>query len=626
LVGNRFSILADLNSSATQAKGTFDYSTTSAPSRSRKRGSKHIMLNNHPLETLEAQYGEGLISCGKNVEDSRKPGGAATSAASSQVDFTSAYTLNSVRHHWLPQFRPNSGFPQQIGAEATLVRPPERCLTKVHHCSLPTPSHEQNNSRKLLKPLGNIGGQLANTVRTPAQKAAAAARRAVGIPVTDDDSSAFSSGREISNIASPAPLAQVFRPRPLMDSVSLERSLPKNLVYTTSPITARPTASPTSSTSPVVPASTMSPTSSASPVVPASTRSPNTFPTISHPPLDSLCPKPRIPLAGSAPSVTIPATIYSRSLITAPFTSLQPFIVPSKKSATTSSTSPFLYYTTPEAIASKSKFIKLMPESLFRTTAPVGTDKFLQIGHSNPCWCGFSHQSTSTDSVARRPSLPRNQNISVRKRKYDDTELATDMDTLTFSPSTPSAPLELALEDLGNYINDVFTPKGGDEGEILTPNGSGAVNHDACVPSSGECPSEEDDWNMIDTAPSTTGASTPSEFEFVSTPTSVISMPSHPSPALPATRRRSLNPKSEPFVPNSPSLLILLSDLEILEGVCPVCMEYDCTCTVVSTSAEQWPTLQEAKNIKLTRRERSMSAYKGSSGDKSWDAFDDYFL
>ncbi|KAF2473029.1 uncharacterized protein BDR25DRAFT_352507 [Lindgomyces ingoldianus] len=160
-VVNRFSILAELDQHANHTKWNFDFLQTPHTSARRrgKRGgktSKPKFVRQQPYEAPKSERESIEELCKKMaglcLDDKESSNTGATSRISTdacngrrQNDFRR--TFDEVRHHWIPQFRPNSNtaHPSMPTAPSkavnnnriNLLLRPERCMT---HTNSPPPS------------------------------------------------------------------------------------------------------------------------------------------------------------------------------------------------------------------------------------------------------------------------------------------------------------------------------------------------------------------------------------------------------------------------------------------------------------------------------------------------------
>ncbi|KAF2644730.1 hypothetical protein P280DRAFT_546165 [Massarina eburnea CBS 473.64] len=638
---NRFSILADLDS-ASPTKWAFDFVQTTAVRHRGKRAGKHNRLKNTAQQKNGALRDKISTELAEKGVSKEPPKVATTGSTGDGPRGNFTFTVDAVRHHWLPQFRPNSDqstLKSTLRAPETLsLRPPEPCLTTIQgqHCSITTPPPRHNTKKFIASSLlaaspsttvssrapaeisQPAGKQSSSDLSTPAQKAVAAACRAAASQISDMVPPARPSGQSTSSTVYPSLFLQSLDPPPYSQFVSLDHPSSMSSPYAL-PITSPHTVAPTLSTSSAVSDLTRLPT--ILPVLPPPHRlSPVLSPRfLSH-------------QVWGEPNVTIPGSLFPRSLITAPIMSSRPFI----QSGTSYLAKPGPARPVLPELSNPERAAEIQKE----------VDDFLKMGHADPCWC--SKYCKPTDEVPGPPLPLRSQITFIRKRNFDNTELTIDVQAPTFSspepsvdsdpsgmeasslpPSTPSAYSESTNVEVSSLSHSTTSTQSdsdlselGYSGGILTPSDSdedwvpdGSEDNESAVmltPHGSEHSSQqEEDWTLvtpdperytqlsdIDTsplspspilAPSSTNNLAPltSSPTPTFTPVSTLPITPNPAPSPPTALRATLMP-SRPSSPES----IPPANPTVIEGKCPDCMQYLCVCEGASTSVDmEWPTL-----------------------------------
>ncbi|KAF1953486.1 hypothetical protein CC80DRAFT_595705 [Byssothecium circinans] len=653
---NRFSILADLDSSATQTEWSFDFKQTSRSARRRSQRGNHNWLKQAVQQRRASQKDAVPTHIANRAvpDESPKtptPGLTLNHSGEPLADFP--FTLNPVRHHWRTQFRPNSETFSTGSAlhvpETFALRPPEPCLTeaKGKHCRIASPSvkPKPSNLAPLSVPVAipsvavsrgspaqganvcipwqrQAGKQPPRAPSTPTQKAVAAACRAVTAQLPDSVPSSSPSSRHPSVASSPSPLRSL-----LQAPLTPERSSPVNSPYSLLSITPPSTATPVLSTYPTVSDLTTSPSIFATLPPPQPNRIPSPLPS-------QLLSAHIVREAWTEPKITILDKLFQNSLITAPAMSQRPFINHPKMTSYFSTSGPIKpavpRFLTPRVLATLSK----VPQE-------DGVEAFLKKGHAKPCWCAYykrMHPSTTSqtlddthEAAVSTPGLSSalgSPITIIRKRKYSDTDLEAELENLTISPSTASAKSDSDFEDPSYSVRSFITASATEADErSQSPQSSEKSGSMVLLPETNSeqaSPEEDDDWSVVTpdddrygqrnvAAPSTnlitpTSTDTDAEFLAVSPSASVISYPTPPrtpllSPRIPSpplsqtlrttlTQAFNIHPPNPPPHPSTPTTIIAPapSNVEILYGLCPDCMNNDCECTSAATSGAEWPT------------------------------------
>lgn len=612
---------------------------------------------------------EKLAALGLDVE----PSNATTEGA--PVDRQNAVprsnfnlSTGTVRHRWMPQFRTNpdsslsSNVVKPITQEKTTVpQPPERCLTKAtaslpaeeaaetrckesrffplsaflasppavarHSTSAkpsqPAPTHQDTKEK-----------QLAITPSTVAQRAAArAACRALASGAASSAgpcvslSTPISLGTHTSESAIPLQSSQISNPAPLLAMPEKYNHPSMDPPSTPLPITPPHTTTPTLTTSPAIPSHPyMAPSDSVISALPAS-QSPNTPPPLPlRPQVTSSTPQSWTAVSATGSSGPTSPLV----LITAPVTSPHPFVTPPRPNPTVVAIPAMPKPFAPAVpIIPKKDVVPTIPkqQEIAPTSSVTQTElqDFLERGHADPCWCSRPSSTFCGPACATKVPSSQTQNklTILRKRTFNefelDTEIATMLGATSLSPTPQST--ESEFEDLGYHGDSILTPASTDE---------------------------EDDWDVVSAAewfsrPRVCSIDTyqPTfEPEIVASPASILTFPS--PPLTPILTPRSPSPPRPPTSPIVQSIAAKANDgaqepkvfgnpwatsppqPPAKEAKCADCSTCKCACTSANTSAVEWPTLQEAVNIKRTRREKTRTRSDASDG-KAWEGGVDWF-
>ncbi len=618
---NRFSILADLDQSLTQSMWTFDFipSSNSASRRREKRAGKHGKIKREARKRHKSQNSD---SRGGVNEKGAALGKAAESPKATyprtgvpQGIFT--FSSDAVRHRQMSRFRSN---PDALTSFAALELPTSKQapLQLSQHClvdgraSLPGEKAETGSRKPGFLPLSrNLAGPptavegvtparsiraalmkdrpaerpLPGRLPLPVEEAAAAACRALASHAAISTASPRRLGAQISRSSNHTPLAQPPHSahRPISSKVVPSMSTPSTPLAITLARITRPGLSTTlSSKSPPV-------------IVPA-------IPFLEpfRPP-----PQPRLPTPGNR------SLASALSIITAPMAFRTPLIIPSKSTATTvaSSCSAQLKPAVSN-IPGQRMGNEAMP---ILRVAQTELQDFLKMGHSNSCWC---MQSSSTTCCSTSPTLapppPCHRLPVLRKRKFDESELAAS----ALSPSLSSASSISYFEDLKYYACDATIRRSDDE-------------------------QEDEEWTVV-TPASTAVQSTSEPDSLVPYPSPPLTPrdPSTPPPSAAYTPPEQAEPRtrddgrSDQHKPaplhgfgfsrtQSPWAPALQTAVNL--HTCAACVGCGCACATGATSAVEWPTLQAARLMRRTRRDKS-GARDGAIDGSFWDGIVDWVI
>ncbi|KAF2660425.1 hypothetical protein K491DRAFT_711642 [Lophiostoma macrostomum CBS 122681] len=609
---NRFSLLAEIDRKANQTKWAFDFtqSPNSSVRRRGKRGGKANRLRHdnsqRQLEDCRSESESVDDLCKRTAPDGEDPGAHDQRRLGDDrnclphADFT--FCADGVRHHWMPQFRPNSSAsqsPKLSGGDGfQLPRPLERCLTQAKDPTPPVELTEFKRRESRFFPLSAFLAtpdtaarhpskssvpapipaktsasrkQLSVSIPTASQRAAASAAKCalanqkVAVPPL-----AITRNTHTSRPASPSSLAQTSTPLSPPPTPRSEAGCLLHMQAPCTPLSVTPsTASSTLTISPsvsAVPSLVPAPSLISSLRTSCPRRSP---PPLPLPPRPQLSPTTSLSL-GSWTGVSTPETI-SPALPTTkePLIAHNPIIsYANPKPKTPQRLTKFFDKPCPPAVPVLSK---LFPQAPLKSAVHQDLEDFLRMGHASPCWCSYhnsaktytSTEAQSTSSVESRPSL-----VVVKSRTTSE----LDLDDVLLTPSPLGSDFEdLETTDCDGDIDEEWTVLTPDERcELLSLPKTPNLDIDDTITVSGDCPHIT--WSSSLLTPLDSPAS------------------------LPETSIQTANHAD--MQPTNHSI-----NVSQLEGFIK-CPEPVRDCATANTSAVEWPTLQEAVQIKRTRREK----------------------
>ncbi|KAL5378824.1 hypothetical protein DPSP01_008864 [Paraphaeosphaeria sporulosa] len=150
---NRFSILADLEPSPAPMKWLFDFAPPpSKPSkRRRRRTGKQKLKYTRKIREARKSDVSGEI-CDKVAALSLNDGGSTTPTTFTKPRDSVTNALDTVRHHWAPQFRPGKSLepttPQNAFLQPDRIFRERASPSPSHHGTSPSPSHHEEFKQK----------------------------------------------------------------------------------------------------------------------------------------------------------------------------------------------------------------------------------------------------------------------------------------------------------------------------------------------------------------------------------------------------------------------------------------------------------------------------------------------
>ncbi|KAF2633581.1 hypothetical protein BU25DRAFT_453326 [Macroventuria anomochaeta] len=553
LAANRFSILAGLNPSP-ETKWGFDFVPTSRSGTKRrgKRVGKQQRLKHAPKKTCEKPKGDGLDELCKQYAALRLGDNAPTAASqvshhelrSSTPTRGSTPDVTAVRHHWAPQFRPNS-LPTPRGTlteptivhSTTLLQEPQRTLLSPK--SVQDPSTDVSlSSRKpysrfplsaflkdLTSPADCVGywppktpapepspPPQANKVTksptaappaTPAQSATAAA--ACSALVLSRDTASPSSNAIRTRQAAPATSSLSTNTVPTykrFPAFGVPPFTPSpGSVPASSPILALPPAPATRPTTPTSPqpksSSAVSPTalptncrpaaaSNAAPPLPVLQKSSITRP--SRPPAPQKSP-------WGWQEVSEGITIFNTSpsaLITAPVTSPYPFVYPPR---------PWTPTAVPKDLFKDTAAVPSMLRRKFAFSPPSPEvqkelEDFLDMGHADDCWCSSSKHRQSNSKAPSMGTAVGEPHLHAPQTDSKDLK-----GSLHVTGSEVAAESSQTLQGLSDLYVDVEDDSSDSDAVLATPSSEGSSSgfedffgvHEVLHPFA----SDDDEWVAV---------------------------------------------------------------------------------------------------------------------------------
>ncbi|KAF2268058.1 hypothetical protein CC78DRAFT_576609 [Lojkania enalia] len=634
--GNRFSILAELDQRPKQTKWAFDITQSHAnsPRRRGKRGGKTNRLKFERQHHLDSPKDDDegiedlcrrLSALHLNDKNSTPLSDPSESAPVVEHRDNSKNLTEDVRHHWMPQFRPNSLAEPTVSTAleksinerrvpsplrkhllTTEKDPPPQDMTEFrckesrffpHSSFFTAPEMAAHQSRALASSTAKVvkassaKRSIAFTAPTGAQRSATTAACCASTTLkTTSPLPITSSSVHKSRPASPSPLSLVSSPPGSPTQTPNRVSDPLSLAtpsFAQFPVTSSLTTSPTLAISPTISAV---PSLIPSPSILSARSSPFGLSHIQPP----LPPRPQATTAGPYTSpletwsplswqdISNPASPLS--LLPSPIAPVPMPALPPRKANPVIAPSTCFARSLPPAIP---EFAKQRPSSPFSSVVQKDLDSFLKMGHANPCWCD-SH------APQRKPiSLASNNHLTIlRKRKNSE----SDLESVCLTPTVSSD-----FEDL-------------------------ALDHDD--------DDDDDEWQVV----------SPSErdgkLESV-----------HPPSSIPAKIEESIPPATEILYPELQSVLPQIppppdgvhDKTAVAQDLPPQPLISPCSETgeaplkpwattphskdantkaVGSASAVEWPTLQEAMGIELNmRRQRQRRSRSRGSACSSMDVW-----
>ncbi|KAF1355686.1 hypothetical protein EJ07DRAFT_158316 [Lizonia empirigonia] len=544
---NRFSILAGLAPSP-EAKWAFDFVPTARPGTKRrgKRGGKQQRLKHALKKTCEKPHADSLDELCHRVAALRLDGDDPTEPKQrpqhelqlSTPSADPASCVNTVRHHWAPQFRPDSlpistpdNGPRTLSLQPQLCLPPPILTQDSRINSLPNVRRRYPRFplpaflRDLTTPDDCLGYW---PPATPAFRPLPHNR--------PDDSAKSPASTSSSTSAQSAAAAAAYRALVLSKSTTPTSSnavMTHQAVPTTQPLptdTATtyerfPAFGAPSSTPPRAPVPTISPAL----VVPPATRTPTATPTspteISSPvstpvaqPINSrsftesveTTAAPVMGQSSTARPSRPPApkrspwgwqefsegiTVFHTSpstLTTAPVTSPYPFVYPPQP-WTPTDVSKDLFKDTAAVPSSLRRKLAFSPPS---PAMQKELQDFLDLGHADDCWCSSSkHLQLNFDARIVSTTVDASRSMSPHEvtQGYKGGPLVADPDAVSDMSSTSDN-----LPDLQNDLEDSSS----DSDVVLishSPEGTSSVFEDFAM-YDGDFPcadSDDDEWIAV---------------------------------------------------------------------------------------------------------------------------------
>ncbi|KAF2115829.1 hypothetical protein BDV96DRAFT_57343 [Lophiotrema nucula] len=654
---NRFSILAELDQHPSQTKWAFDFIQTSKSNARRRgrRGGKNtkIKYDKREPDTIHRFGNESIEDLCQRVAalSLNSNNSAASDVQIVEQHVRARRSAEDVRHHWMPQFRPNSDAIPPIPTNTEMKgvdevkdsfpEPPKRALsgtddrtmaqelTKYKRKesrffplsaflatpdSIPRPASPRLSApaptkasppRKLLL--------LANPSSTTAQIAAASAAcraleaRKKALPCSEMRLSARVANREPASSAQAPSTSESSRTATSSPVISPASPLP---------ITPSLAAIPTLTTSPAT--SSLQSTAS-SPSIVSTPHSPPTKSVRTPPPLP-----PRILPAASDSSAVQKWSPLEWSDAVTPESPLSLSPLPAKPACPPIIPRPdaSLALTEPTSPADLPR-CKLRSFPCVRPEAQQEIDDFLKLGHANPCWC-TAHNPTHREvqlgasgqvNTPEQPTTPQVEESIEDTSKAEFTE--SDMDSILLTPSSTSS----GFEDLGLTRDEDEDEE--DEWLLLTPSeryGKPTVPSPLSI-------SDFDKFEEVLSAASKSSSASDSGSIVVTpsqllSPTSIFRSPISPvgplSAALPSP------PPTPDFLPAQPdsarsnTWMAPALDCFPKEVQCPTEIKGVEETASASASAVEWPTLQEAMAMEMRKKRQRANRSSGSSCSRKW--------
>ncbi|KAJ4349882.1 uncharacterized protein N0V89_008501 [Didymosphaeria variabile] len=503
---NRFSVLAELEQSPTQMKWAFDL-VHPIPKLSRRRGKR---AGKHKLKytsqsNRDAQKNKGLGEiCDKIVALSLNSG----STRSEPRDNTTT-PMDTVRHHWAPQFRPDKTLEPSVPESVHLQPKPY-----IPHAKASPSTDDQEQTRQKESRFFPLSAFLASSPPAAHSVPASEPTR----PVLTRNSQTKRTFAEAPSTSAQEAVASVCQALAMQrtDTAALEEPLAACVSISSLPsLVAQPSvpACRQRSEFPHVTASSFSPLPITSPhaaspvltpkVMPNPPSTPSPFRPVDFSPEYILEEPPQPPVAdlvtGQDPAQALHHYYsgYGRtcrsSLTTAPFTYPHPFCAPSQPRTTM----------VPPHISGVARLDEALRWSLFGygapqgplsgTTSSVSVEDFLKMGHASPCWCSkcpnsvplgeLPHEKVIATSQTERTEIACNTLIIPKtfgdepheetvagawRREPENREIGIGTETesnelVPTSQSSSSSRPQSDFEELLRSVREAFTPDSDNE-------------------------------------------------------------------------------------------------------------------------------------------------------------------
>ncbi|ORY14789.1 hypothetical protein BCR34DRAFT_212360 [Clohesyomyces aquaticus] len=567
---NRFSILAELDQQASRTKWNFDFFQTpgARPRKRGKRGGKNTKpkfvrqpayeaqkSESHSVEELCKEMAALCLDDGKlQKESGTTPLSTDVCNGKQQEDYRRAF--DDVRHHWMPQFRPNSdATPKspstaraaQVSDGVSVLSRPEPCLTQ--QSSLPSPpgppppkscfelqNFKRKESRFLPVPAfhATFEGAFAHQPSTSPQKPrkilpirhmVQKKPLIVAFPTSAQKAAASAACRALSNRKTISP--------PLTTTLAGNKSRPESLSLLTlsseplypntlSLADAQPFSLPSAplAITPSSPASPTLTTSTATSMAPSLTTPASVYSTLPNHPWNIVPPPLPLPPRPQLPNLISPVQTWTPISWPSPLPSMQ--YASSGKSSFPKQASAFcaalpsVPSTLPDLLgpqrltqhldcqsqhprfstvsAPNSIPVKPSLPSAISAETRKHIEEFLEMGHANPCWC-MSH--TPTQHIPPAPLPPSLQ---------DEIRL----------PTPPPTPVESRMQTPMSEHNNALTPGSLNLGFQAT------VQDESKREDTEDAEKEELDSNLASPTPTLTLSPVGSDCSFISPPPSAI--------------------------------------------------------------------------------------------------------
>ncbi|KAF1948061.1 hypothetical protein EJ02DRAFT_507822 [Clathrospora elynae] len=677
---NKFSILAELKSSPTETKWAFDFIPTSSDGTRRrgKRGRKHHRSKKAEPKPPEKRKSEAIGELCKRLAALRlNDDGSHTAPQPDNHDHqptvekaNPACSSESVRNHWAPQFRPNSLPPPPTATvkpasseHTSLPKKPQRCLFPANLCdydlgipevpeikrevprlfplsafiACPDPASRYPSKSKFADPTATF--EFSSITKTPlalppptdAQKAVlSAACRALVLrkPETTPTPLDTTLGAQWAAIGSPLSNTQTRSPpcRPVAPE-SCPVKTPSPTFFAMVPLRPAPSDpwNPPRRTSLLG----QRPLSIAAPISSSATHQSRFFP---RPP----------PTANAIRSLPLPLPL-PKFVSRETWESLGNHTTVSKP-APSSLVTPPLELSEPSYSAWNRRPPPGIPNNSFTQASPTPatagqwqeSDLFYVHGHANPCWCpAHSIPNTWASFSPTRVETPCTFPRALREPGPMNPIRFTDGPRVI--PPTPTP-----IPGLGPIIP--ATPTSPPTHAVLVSDRSLSSHTSEASFSSLH---EDYDWVVIPAhlqdrdlsaeyrrrrSISSTSLSTMGDDE------DYVMDPACFRPSLPGSPVRSLSASGLGIEPSGPIPWVLLSPVqslveseessdEAIQSPHEASTPSPRPCDRASTSAVEWPTLQEAMQLRRIRNNMpSRSSTKDDEEASSWDGVTDWFM